>query len=81
LFSALLEIISEVIANILTPVNTIATNVMQCLDRGPRIIYDELDLKTKTQKPIERTTPPPTEVIQRASVVSGIYNHMSIQVM
>ena len=74
LFLALLDTISGAIESVLSPVNTVATNVMQCLDRGPRIIYNELDLETKTQTPIERTTPPKIEVLQRASVVTGLYN-------
>ena len=88
MLSALLDTISEAIANVLSPVNTIATNVMQCLDQGPRIIYNELDLETKTQKPVERTTPPPTEnleTLQRVSLsiqkVTGRYKPINIQVI
>ena len=73
--------ISEILASVLSPVNTIATNVMQCLDRGPRIIYNGLDLEIRTQKPIERTTPPPAVVLQRAAVVTGRYKQMHIQSM
>ena len=61
----LLDWIAEIISNVLSPVNTFATNVLQCLDRGPRIIYTPLDFELKTTNPVERTTQPPAVVFQR----------------
>ena len=53
----ILDWISGAISNVVAPgVNTIATNVLQCLEQGPRIVYDELDLDYKTPKPAIPTT-------------------------
>ena len=57
------------ISNVVAPgVNTIATNVLQCLEQGPRIVYTELDLDFKTSKP----TIPTTTVRATERTISGM---------
>ena len=64
--------LAGIVSDFLSPaMNTIGTNVLQCLDEGPRIIKTPLDLELNTPKPgIVRTT---TETIESAAkTVSGI---------
>ena len=63
----ILDWIAETISYVLSPVNTFATNVLQCLNRGPRIIYTPLDFERKVTKPVETTTKKPEVVFRRLS--------------
>ena len=44
--------------------NTIGTNVLQCLNEGPRIIQTPLDLELNTPKPgiVRIATEPPASI-------------------
>ena len=54
--------VSEAISSMYSGINTAATNFMQCIDKGPRIVYTPLDMElptttgrtttTTTQRPI-----------------------------
>ena len=61
--TGILDWISDILSNIISPtLNTFATNALQCLDRGPRLVYTPLDLELNTPKPgVVRTTEPATE--------------------
>ena len=48
LFIGILDWFSDVLA---PSINTIGTNILQCLDKGPRIIQTPLDLELNTPKP------------------------------
>ena len=48
--------ISEATSNILSPLNTFATNVLQCWEEGQMFIHSPLDFERKTTVPVERTT-------------------------
>ena len=64
--------LAGIVSDFLSPaMNTIGTNILQCLDEGPRIIQTPLDLELNTPKPgIVRST---TETIEPvARTVSGI---------
>ena len=60
--TGIVDWIADLLSNVVSPtVNTFATNALQCLDRGPRILYTPLDLELNTPKPgIARTTEPTT---------------------
>ena len=63
--------LAGIVSDFLSPaMNTIGTNILQCLDEGPRIIQTPLDLELNTPKPgIVRST---TETIESfARTVSG----------
>ena len=64
--------IADITSNVILPsASTAATNIMQCLERGPRIISSPLDLETKTvNTPAVKPTEPPTE-----RVISGRYSN------
>ena len=50
--------LAGIVSGFLSPaMNTIGTNILQCLDEGPRIIQTPLDLELNTPKPgIVRST-------------------------
>ena len=53
--------VSDITSSSLAGLNTFATNVLQCLDNGPRILYEPLDFEylsnipTTTEAAIVRT--------------------------
>ena len=67
LFDWLAGLVSDFLS---TSMNTLGTNILQCLDEGPRIIQTQLDLELNTPKPgIVRTTPETIESAVRT--ISG----------
>ena len=67
----LFDWLAGLVTDFLSPaMNTLGTNILQCLDEGPRIIQTQLDLELNTPKPgIVRTTPETIESAVRT--VSG----------
>ena len=63
--------LAGIVSDFLSPaMNTLGTNILQCLDEGPRIIQTQLDLELNTPKPgIVRTTPETIESAVRT--ISG----------
>ena len=63
----ILDWVAEAIENGLSPLNTFATNALQCLDQGPRIIYTPLDFERTITKAVERTTTQAPAMIERTA--------------
>ena len=62
LFAGFLNVVSEATSNILSPLNTFATNFLQCWEEGHAFIYSPLDFERKTTIPVERTTEAVVEI-------------------
>ena len=61
LLIGILDWVSDVLA---PSMNTIGTNIMQCLNEGPRIVQTPLDLELNTPKPgiVRIATEPPASI-------------------
>ena len=74
IFSGILDWISGAISNGVGPgVNTFATNFFQCLEQGPRFVYNDLDLEHKQPENITTTTEPATP-----RIISGYISYLEI---
>ena len=55
------SMVTEAVSALSSGINTMATNFMQCIDKGPRIVYTPLDMEnpTTTQRTSTTTTERP----------------------